>query len=358
MMQHLTVWIISVFLIGAPGSCMGQIKEQSPKEWAIIPSGQPKLLKTQGSQSGDNVNSGLVDQEGKLWFGTTGEGVYRYDGKLFSQFTTAHGLMGNMVYCMLEDTDGRIWVGTDGGACLYEGGSFVEFPIVLPDSLAPTRYEVFNIIQDKGGKLWFATVNGLYVYDGKSFTPFVVNEAAGGFLSKRNNVEYILEDKAGNIWFGGRGNEGVFRYDGQAITHLKLKELDGQSWAWPVLQDKNGNIWFSNWGGAYRYDGTSFTIFTREDGLVTNVVTSIMEDSKGNLWFACGREEGGLCRYDGNAFACFTREDGLTNSSIRSILEDQYGYIWIGTRDTRLFRFDGESFTSFSEEELPMLFGK
>jgi ligand-binding sensor domain-containing protein len=38
-------------------------------------------------------------------------------------------------------------------------------------------------------------------------------------------VERILEDKAGNIWFGGRTNEGVYRYDGKSITNFKLKEI-------------------------------------------------------------------------------------------------------------------------------------
>jgi hypothetical protein len=34
-------------------------------------------------------------------------------------------------------------------------------------------------------------------------------------------VEYILEDKAGQFWFGGRGNEGVYRQDGKSMTNLK-----------------------------------------------------------------------------------------------------------------------------------------
>ena len=135
-------------------------------------------------------------------------------------------------------------------------------------------------------------------------------------MSTNNNAEHILEDKAGNIWFGGRGNEGVYRYDGKSVTNIKLKELfqDGpkpkpHNWAWPQLQDKNGNIWFSNWGGAYRYDGKSFTSFTKKDGL-SGDVTRIIEDKKGNLWFG---GDGGLSRYDGKSFTRFTTKDGLIN---------------------------------------------
>ncbi|HMQ62644.1 MAG TPA: two-component regulator propeller domain-containing protein [Flavilitoribacter sp.] len=107
-------------------------------------------------------------------------------------------------------------------------------------------------LQDNAGNLWFGTADGLYKYDGESFTRFVV---ADGLNS--NSVSSLLEDKEGNIWFGGRTNKGVFRYDGKSITNFKLKELTLQfeskrvvhNWAWPQLQDKNGNLWFGGDGG-------------------------------------------------------------------------------------------------------------
>jgi ligand-binding sensor domain-containing protein len=71
--------------------CHGQVKTNLPIENGstskIIKNGQQKLLKTQGSQKSDNIGCSLQDKAGNLWFGTTGEGVYRYDGKSFRQFT-------------------------------------------------------------------------------------------------------------------------------------------------------------------------------------------------------------------------------------------------------------------------------
>src|SRR5436190_21721398 len=104
--------ILTILFFGT--SCYGQA-------FAI---GQPKLIKTQGSQKGDNVHCSLQDNAGNLWFGTTGEGVYKYDGKSFSQFTTTNGLNSNKVYCILEDKDGKIWIGTEAGVCLYDGKVF------------------------------------------------------------------------------------------------------------------------------------------------------------------------------------------------------------------------------------------
>jgi hypothetical protein len=68
-------------------SCHGQTKTKIPtdnqSETNPTPVGQPKLINTQGTQANDNVYCGLQDKAGNLWFGTTGSGVYRYDGKLF-----------------------------------------------------------------------------------------------------------------------------------------------------------------------------------------------------------------------------------------------------------------------------------
>lgn len=337
-------------------SCNGQVNKDQSKEKAVEPKilapEHPKLIKTQGSQKGDNVNSNIQDQAGNLWFGTTSEGLYMYDGKSFSQFTVANGLNSNKISSILEDKDGKIWIGTEAGVCLYNGKTFSKVQIPLRKNLPPNQvrntHNVFSIMQDKREKLWFATIDGVYIYDGKTFTPFIVKADGPGFLSSNHNVEYILEDKAGNIWFGGRNNEGVFRYDGKSITNLKVNEQKDFNWAWPALQDKKGNIWFSNWNGAYRYDGNKS--FIKIDGLSTgpiSPISRIIEDKKGNLWFGGGSR--GLCRYDGKTFTCFSTKDGLTNNDVWSILEDRTGNLWIGTRNTGLYRYDGKSFTNHSK---------
>lgn len=330
---------------------------------------QQKLIKNLGlsNDKGNNVHCSLEDKAGNLWFGTTGDGLFKYDGKFFTQFTTSNGLNHNSVNDILEDKDGKIWIGTDAGLVLYDGKTFKEIKIPFRKNIPANRYEVLSIMQDKSGKLWFATIAGVYIYDparrsdstelradGKSFSFFKVADDSTDCIYK---MEYILEDKTGNIWFGGRCNKGVFRYDGKSITNLKP---NGDDWAWPVLQDKKGNIWFSSWKGAYRYDpsaslSTGSELFEKVEGLSDGPITRIIEDKKGNLWFGGGGR--GLCRYDpspplsagGKTFTCFTAKDGLINDDVWSILEDRTGVLWVGTRETILHRFDGKTFTSYTE---------
>ena len=336
--------------------CSGPVKKELPKETE-----HPKLIKTFGSPNYGNVQCSLQDRAGNLWFGTTENGLYKYDGKSFSRYLVTDGLISNEIYCLLEDANGKIWIGTKAGLSLYDGKTFTKIEIPLPQDLPPNKNElyrnsrwIFSMMQTKNGNLWFATIDGVFIYDGKSFTPFVVSSTAGGFLSTNHNIERMLEDNAGNIWFGVRANEGVYRYDGKSVTNLKLEELFQEgpkpkphTWAWPQVQDKDGNIWFGNWGGAYRYDGKSFTSFTKKDGLYGGV-TRIIEDKNGNLWFG-GDAGAGLSRYDGKSFTRFTTRHGLINNSIWSILEDKAGNIWIGTRETGLSQYDGKKFTTYSE---------
>ena len=116
-------------------SCNGQTKTASQtfklKELIASHTGQPKLIRTQGSSNYQNVCCGIQDKKGNIWFGTTGEGVYKYDGKLFTQFTMNDGLNSNCVWSILEDRAGNIWFGTSEGICRSEGNEIKRIPISI-----------------------------------------------------------------------------------------------------------------------------------------------------------------------------------------------------------------------------------
>ena len=129
-------------------------------------------------------------------------------------------------------------------------------------------------------------------------------------------------------------------------------------------EDKNGDLLIvTRHNGVCRFNKGNFINFTENGGLENTSVTSILEDKAGNLWFGTElgsgdlNENGGLWRYDpsttlrtgGKSFTRFTRKDGLCHNGVFSIVEDTNGNIWVGTRNTGLCRFDGKTFTSFSD---------
>lgn len=366
-MKHVySFTFLAIIIFGT--ACNGPVKKDKGSGSNAIAAAHPKLIKTIGSPRYGNVQCSLQDKAGNIWFGTTENGLYKYDGKSFARFLVTDGLSSNNIFSLLEDKDGKIWIGTEAGLCLYDGKAFTKIQIPLPKNLPPNKnpyylnsHRVYSMMQARSGRIWFLTIDGIYVYDGKSlptgqagFNHFLLSKDANGFLTSNDQAEQILEDKDGNIWFGARTNKGVYKYDGKSVVNIKLEELSvyrpdsvrvGHSWGWPQVQDKDGNIWFSNWGGAYRYDGKSFKTFTKKEGLADNTVARIIEDKKGNIWIGGG----GLTRYDGKSFTRFSTRDGLPNVGIWSILEDRSGNLWIGTRETGLFLYDGEKFTKYSE---------
>jgi ligand-binding sensor domain-containing protein len=273
----------------------------------------------------------LEDRKGNFWFGSIGSGVYYYDGKSFRNFTTKEGLAGNGVTNIYEDKTGNIWFGTESGASRYDGKSFRNFK--MKDVSAPTdadsvhvsayqhqlpegswmHNDVNSIIEDKTGKLWFGTRGYAFIYDGKTFT-IITNKDGKPFA----NVRSIIKDKKGNIWLGGY--DGLWRYDGSTFTNFTQKFVGY------IYEDKKGNIWTSSessnglsrvlsgysantsaWALS-RYDEKSLSNKKPTVTEITNkpMIFGILEDDKGNIWFG---SVDGVYRYDGNTITSFNGKE-------------------------------------------------
>ncbi len=86
-----------------------------------------------------------------------------------------------------------------------------------------------------------------------------------------------------------------------------------------------------------------------DQGMNSSYVISSLEDSHGNLWF--GTWGGGVSRYNGETFTHFTQEEGLSNNRVYSLLEDSQGNLWFGTYLGGVSMYDGASFTHYTERE-------
>ncbi|WP_222538723.1 ligand-binding sensor domain-containing protein [Pedobacter polysacchareus] len=273
----------------------------------------------------------LEDRKGNFWFASVGSGVYYYDGLSFRNFTTKDGLANDRVTHIYKDKIGNIWFGTEGGASRYDGKSFRNFKMqegvvsANTDSTHVSFYQqplpeghwthndVNAIIEDKTGKLWFGTRGYARVYDGKRLTK-ILNKDGKPF----ENVRSIIKDKNGNIWLGG--NDGLWHYDGKIFTNFTRKFVGY------VYEDKKGNIWTSSKSA--------------------NDINSLLSDNRANT------TEWVLSRYDEKSLSSKkpTVTEITNKPMIFGILEAYDRSIWFGGLKG-VYRYDGKTITDFKSKE-------
>jgi len=305
------------------------------------------------------------DEKGNIWI-TSWEGVFKYDGKSFTNVTSK--VSSARFSSVLEDRKGNFWLASVGsGVYYYDGKAFQNF--TSKDGLPSDR--VAAIYEDKNGVIWFGTENGASRYDGRSFQNLKFNEAppvtqadsiyhgpepihtadsvrisSDKQLSKtdwvHNDVNAVIEDKTGKFWFATRGY--VYVYDGKTfttITNVGKPFTNVRS----IIKDKKGNIWLGGFNGLWRYDGNTFTNFAQK------FVGYIYEDKKGNIWTSSESENTPgwvLSRYD--EMSLNDKKPTTTKIAnkpmIFGILEDDKGNIWFGDLEG-VYRYDGKTITDF-----------
>lgn len=301
---------------------------------------------TQLPQQGDNVSGILEEKNGNLWFSTTNNGVYRYDGKSFKNFTIKDGLKNNAVLAMLQDKNGNIWFGTFSGLSVFDGKLVTDVP-------GANFSLVYSMLEDKTGTLWFSTNNGVYWYNGSAFNRFLDNKSViNKDRLELGRVNRMLADKKGDIWFT-TCTEGVCRYDGKSIESYKP---NNEEYFRGLLEDHDGNIWVGGRNtGVSRFNGKTFTSVLQKGVFDSCIAYSIIQDKAGKIWFGTEATDdsnrktaGGIWVYNGTTFKNFLMIDGLTHNAVWSLIQDRAGNIWAGTR-AGLCRYDGKTFSSISE---------
>lgn len=336
-------------------SCNGQVKPVLQKENENTLAGQTKIPQPTGNNKDVRIGNSIEDTDGNLWFGSYGDGIYKYDGKLFVHFGMEQGLNSNTIYSILQDNTGNVWVGTNKGLNRFEGGKFVSIPMVLSNNtspylsnsnnnITPTENAVWSMMQDRNGTIWFGTDEAVYCYDGKAFSHFLDNQTVINKDSLNlKGIFSILESKNGNIWFAECAGEGVSSFDGKTLsTIIPYKEIRRTD---RIIEDKQNNLWFATaFKGIGKYDGKTYTqnIFKTPD---LDGSYNILEDTNENIWFDT---QDGLGFYDGEKLNILTEKEGTVVKDFIPILLDKAGNLWFSSKGMKLFKYDGKTFTNFS----------
>ena len=160
-----------------------------------------KMYSTGDGIAHDTIHEIVRDSRGFLWF-CTAEGLSRFDGYRFRNYTQDQGLPHRSVNTLLETTSGEYLVGTAAGLSVFNprGNAYrwnvLEgrldqtsadpplFRTFTPQSSRPNRRTniILTLLEDKSGRLWAGTGDGLFQLehagDARSFREFVIDPHA------------------------------------------------------------------------------------------------------------------------------------------------------------------------------------
>src|SRR5690606_30316364 len=173
--------------------------------------------------------------DGYLWFGTE-EGLVRFDGVRFHVYGpwNTPTLTTAWVTALHVEEDGTLWVGTGGGGLYrFRAGRFVRYG--LEDGLS--HRHVLSLFRDRDGVLWIGTAGGganRLVGDRIE----VLDTRAG--LSN-DYVRAITQDSAGAIWLGTM--DGLNRVDGEEVTVYRVADGLPDDWVTALRGARDGGVW-------------------------------------------------------------------------------------------------------------------
>lgn len=212
----------------------------------------------------NQVMSILADDEGGIWLGTNGAGVYRYDGQSFEHYLDQcgkvyqDGLQHNIILSMTADHDCNIWFSSlsHGGVSKYDGNTFTHYISELNDDF------IRVIFCDREGVIWIGTHGnndgGVDRFDGEHFRAF--HKTEDGF--QHNNVKSIYQDSSGRYWMGS-GTTELALFDGEHFRSFLGPEGESFTRVHFILDGPGGDIWFGGIDGLWRYDGNNTESMTR-----------------------------------------------------------------------------------------------
>ncbi len=244
-----------------PGAVTSVVVDQNRTVWIAASNGLFQMKGGRPVQVFQDVLSNTyirkldLASDGSIFASTTTRGIYRWDGKTWTRFTSETERGAASIFAVHVDAQGRTLVGTFSGLYEISDGRLVRFS----ERGFEIQRPVYLILEDKPGRLWFGTDNGVIRWDGTTRRMF---SKAEGLAGREVNRAAGMIDRLGRAWIGT--NSGVSCYlekydrDPEAIPPplLSITGLEVNGSAHEISEDITLGYRENNL--VFRFLGTSF----------------------------------------------------------------------------------------------------
>ncbi len=297
------------------------------------------------------IASIVQDHNGFIWLGTSGAGLYKFDGITYTSYQHKNGdstsISSSLIHCTYIDNKQRLWVGTENGLNLYdrELDQFqrISFDAIRKGNVA-SSISVYSLSGDAKGNIFIGTFqNGLFRYNVSSHQLKAIP-----FASKHDdnivNINDIKIAANGTVYVAT--NIGIKAYDATTNTLKKasfhtlggiLTIDDGVE---SLLIDANNHLWVGTLNdGIFKIlpqdiHRSSEEVRLLHFKLTNKRVLAMTQIKDGSLFI--GTENDGLQHIDqeGNVINSYvqdkTDKNSIPSNSIWSLYVDSDERIWLG----------------------------
>lgn len=234
----------------------------------------------------------------KVWMGTISNGLYVYGfgSGVFSRVLQST-IPKQPILAIEENSDSTLLIGIDGQGIWELNKSGDEVLNVYKESADDANSlpgnGVYDIFYETGKRMWVCTISGgVSFYDMASpIISQVVHHPNNSNSLANNDVNGILEDRDGNIWFATNNGISVWNPVSDQWKSLYNNKLKQAQVFLTLCEDIHGRIWAGSYSsGIYvleRKTGRELAHYAqgvKGSPAVSNFIFDITEDSQHDLW--------------------------------------------------------------------------
>jgi diguanylate cyclase (GGDEF)-like protein/PAS domain S-box-containing protein len=317
------------------------------------------------------LTAAMIDHSGLLWLGgeVRGLATTHPDGAPFPYVLDLHPgsnrIDTNNLRVLQESADGKLWLGTEGdGLKRYDpaNGQFERYADVFEPLLDPALrgrpMRMLGLAEGEADTLWVSGNQGLFHFDPAQRRARRVPirlDADAPPNRDPSALRSMLRARDGSIWIGSY-NVGLVHFYPQTETWRFYRhdpeDEDSLSHSLinTIFEDRRGRIWVGTLAGLDLLDPTSGRIrrFRHDAGDAQSVsgdlVRVVFQGRDDTLWIGT---HSGLSQViegpdDEIRFRRYGVEQGLPNPTVYGIAEDTQGRFWISSNGG-LASFERES---------------
>jgi signal transduction histidine kinase/streptogramin lyase len=292
-----------------------------------------ELFNYKTTPNSPGINNIIEDHAGTIWVTryhmNDGRGsLCRVDGDKLRCYGEKDGNPATYAIGLAEDSTGNIWFGCKM-LCRWSSDSFSFY---FKDQLKnPAGDGVLRVAAGPSGSVWASLGGtgrklGVQYYSEGKWASYVVP----GFDGATVVSDVLFVDRNHCLWVGTESH-GLYRvHDGVADHYGSANGLSGDTVEF-IYEDREGNLWVTTDRGVDMFRDLPVLTFSTTEGFIGSLVHSVLALSNGSVWVG---NIGAVDIVRAGRVSVIAAGHGLPGQGVQTLFQDHTGQIWLGVDNT------------------------